>query len=78
MAVSYIKLFKLLIDKKTKKKALYELARVSPSTIGKTGRGEPVSIEMVEKVCLALGCTADDVLDFIPEIPDSATADNEE
>lgn len=78
MAVSYSKFFKLLIDKKTKKKALCELARVSPSTIGKTGRGEPVSIEMVEKVCLALGCTADDVLDFIPEIPNSATADNEE
>lgn len=60
MAVSYNKLFKLLIDKKMKKKELCELAGVSISTIGKMGRGAPVSIEMVEKVCLALGCTADD------------------
>lgn len=57
MAVSYNKLFKLLIDKKMKKKELCELAGVSISTIGKMGRGAPVSIEMVEKVCLALGCT---------------------
>ena len=78
MAVSYNKLFKLLIDKKMKKKELCELAGVSASTIGKMGRGEPVSIEMVEKICLALGCTADDVLDFIPESPDNGTSDNVE
>ena len=60
MAVSYNKLFKLLIDKKMKKKELCELG-VSASTIGKMGLGGPVSIEMVEKVYLALGCTADDV-----------------
>ena len=58
MAVSYNKLFKLLIDKKMKKKELCELAGVSASTIGKMGHGEPVSVEMVERVCLALGCTA--------------------
>lgn len=52
MAVSYNKLFKLLIDKKMKKKELCELAGVSASTIGKMGRGEPVSIEMVEKSVL--------------------------
>ena len=75
MAVSYNKLFKLLIDKKMKKKELCELAGVSASTIGKMGRGEPVSIEMVEKICLALGCTADDVLDFIPESPNNGTTE---
>lgn len=45
MAVSYNKLFKLLIDKKMKKKELCELAGVSASTIGKMVRGEPVSVE---------------------------------
>ena len=64
MAVSYNKLFKLLIDKKMKKKELFELAGVSASTIGKMGRGEPVSVEMVERVCLALECTPNDVLEF--------------
>ena len=78
MAVSYNKLFKLLIDKKMKKKELCELSGVSASTIGKMGRGESVSIEMIEKVCLALGCTADDVLDFIPDRIDTGTAENRE
>lgn len=64
MAVSYNKLFKLLIDKKMKKKELCELAGASASTIGKMGRGEPVSVEMVERVCLALECTPNDVLEF--------------
>ena len=64
MAVSYNKLFKLLIDKKMKKTELCELAGVSASTIGKMGRGEPVSVEMVEKVCLALECTPNDILEF--------------
>ena len=64
MAVSYNKLFKLLIDKKMKKKELFELAGVSASTIGKMGRGEPVSVEMVERVCFALECTPNDVLEF--------------
>ena len=67
MAVSYNKLFKLLIDKRMKKKELCELAGVSASKIGKMRRNEPVSIEMVEKVCLTLGCTANDVLEFIPD-----------
>lgn len=78
MAVSYNKLFKLLIDKKMKKKELCELAGVSASTIGKMGRGEPVSVEMVEKVCLALDCSADDVLEFIPDIPDKEKFGNVE
>ena len=50
MAVSYNKLFKLLIDKKMKKKELCELSGVSASTKGKMGRGESVTIEMIEKV----------------------------
>lgn len=45
-------------------KELCELAGVSASTIGKMGRGEPVSVEMVERVCLALECTPNDVLEF--------------
>jgi len=39
---------------------------------------ENLFLEMVEKICLALGCTADDVLDFIPDSPDNGTADNVE
>lgn len=67
MVVSYNRLFKLLIDKRMKKKELCELAGISISTIGKMGRNEPVSIEMVGRICLALGCGASDVVEFFPD-----------
>ena len=50
-----------------KKKELCEKANVSPSTMSKLGRNETVSIEIIENICLALNCTANDVLDFIPD-----------
>lgn len=58
MKISYNKLFKLLIDKNMKKKELCEKAGISSSTIVKMGRQEPVSVELIGKICLALGCTA--------------------
>lgn len=67
MAISYNKLFKLLIDKKMKKKELCELAGVSPSTISKMGRNEIVSMEVVAKICLKLNCTVDDILEIEPD-----------
>ena len=67
MKISYNKLFKRLIDKNMKKKELCEKAGISSSTIVKMGRQEPVSVELIGKICLALGCTANDVLEFLPE-----------
>lgn len=64
MKISYNRLFKLLTDKNMKKKDLCEKAGISSSTIVKMGRQEPVSVELICKICLALGCTADDVLEF--------------
>ena len=67
MAVSYNKLFKLLIDKKMKKKELCELANVSASTLSKMGRDEIVSMEVVARICLALNCSVDDILEILPD-----------
>lgn len=67
MAVSYNKLFKLLIDKKMKKKELCALAGVSLSTMSKMGRGETVSMDVVGKICMTLDCSVDDILDFLPD-----------
>ena len=50
-----------------KKKDLCEKAGISSSTIVKMGWQEPVSVEWIGKICLALGCTADDVLEFFPD-----------
>ncbi len=69
MAVSYKKLWKLLIDKDMRKKDLEEQAKVSHYTVSKMYRGENITIDMLEKICRALNCTPDDVMEFIPDEP---------
>ena len=66
MAVTYKKLFKLLIDKDMKKQDLAEQAQISPAPISKMAAGENVTMEVVEKVCRALKVTVNDIADFIP------------
>ena len=66
MAVSYNKLWKLLIDKNMKKKELAEKAGISIATITKMGKdGAVVSSEVLVKICLALDCTMDDIVEII-------------
>ena len=50
MAVSYKKLFKMLIDRDMKKKTLCEKAKVSQGTISRMAKDEPVSMEIVAKI----------------------------
>ena len=69
MGVSYAKLFKLLIDKKMKKKDLIVAAGISPSTMAKLGKDEYVSIEVLVKVCIALGVNIGDVMDVVDTAP---------
>ena len=73
MAVSYNRLFKILIDRKMMKKELCKLADVSPSTISKMGRDEIVSLEVIARICLTLNCTVDDILEIIPDSPGNGT-----
>jgi DNA-binding Xre family transcriptional regulator len=68
MAVSYKKLWKLLIDKDIKKKDLSPLAGISPATITKMGKGGHVTTEVLVKICNALNCNVDDILEFIPSV----------
>ena len=67
MAVSYKKLWKLLIDKDIKKKDLSAMAGVSPATITKMGKNGHVTTEVLIKICTALDCTIDDIIDIIPD-----------
>lgn len=67
MAISYNRLWKLLIDRKMKKKDLVETAGVSWSTIVKMGRDEHVSTEILVKICAALECDVDEVMEIVPE-----------
>jgi DNA-binding Xre family transcriptional regulator len=65
MAVSYKKLWKLLIDKDIKKKDLSAKAGVSPATITKMGKNGHVTTEVLLKICTALNCGVDDIMEIV-------------
>lgn len=67
MAVSYKKLWKLLIDKDIKKKDLSAKAGISPATITKMGKGGHVTTEVLLKICTALNCRIEDIVEVIPQ-----------
>lgn len=67
MAVSYKRLWHILLDRNMKKKELAELAGITPYTLKKMGRNENVSTEAIGKICGVLGCTADDIMEFTRE-----------
>jgi DNA-binding Xre family transcriptional regulator len=65
MAVSYKKLWKLLIDHDMKKKDLAKAADISNYTITKMSKGENVTVETLTKICTTLGCTMDDIVEIV-------------
>ena len=65
MAVSYKKLWKLLIDKDIKKKDLCAKAGISPATITKMCKGGHVTTEVLLKICTALDCGVDDIMEIV-------------
>ena len=66
MAISYKKLWKLLIDKDLKKKDLRHLAGISASSITKLGKNENVNTEILERICKALDCDISDIMEMLP------------
>ena len=66
MAASYKKLFKLMIDREIKSKDLAAQAGISPTTLAKMKKdGAVVSSEVLVKICTALECTMDDIVEII-------------
>ena len=61
-AVTYTKLWKLLLDKKLKRTDLKEIAGISSSTLAKLGKDEYVSMESIDRICAALKCDISEVL----------------
>lgn len=64
MAVTYKKLFHLLIDKDIQASALTEKAGFSANILTRLRKEQYVSLDSVEKICLALDCKVDDMLEF--------------
>lgn len=67
MKISYTKLFKLLIDKNLKKRGLWEKAEASAGTFLNIGHDDPVSAGLIGWICLAPGCTAGDIAEFLSD-----------
>ena len=67
MSVDYSGLWKLCIDKKMNKSELKNSAHISFNAVAKMGKGEPVSLETLEKVCKTLGCNIGDIVSFTPD-----------
>lgn len=65
MAVSYDKLWKLLIDKKMNRTDLKEAAGISFNVLAKMGKGETVSMDSLGKICKTLSCDIADVMEFV-------------
>ncbi len=67
MAVSYKKLWILLIEKDMKKTDLRIQSGISTGALAKLGRNENVNTEVLAKICKTLDCNIDDIMEFIPE-----------
>ncbi len=68
MKVSYNKLWKLLVDKKMSKADLRRTAEIAPNTLTKMRKDEPVSIDVLLRICDKLDCNIGDMLDVVREI----------
>lgn len=64
MAVRYNKLWKILIDKKMRKKDLQEAAHITHYQMVKLARDENITTEIIGSICKALNCTPDEIMEF--------------
>ena len=78
MAISYNKLWKLLIDKGMNKTELGLAAGVSTSTISKLGKNETINMESMMKICRVLDCDIGDIVEMIEDTDQPLKSDEEE
>lgn len=64
MRVSYLGLWKLLLDNRMKKQDLVEKVGLSSTTVAKMGRDEPVSNKVIEKICNYFNCSVNDIISY--------------
>ena len=67
MAISYNKLWKLLIDKKMSKADLRKAAGIAPNTMTRLRRDEEVTLAVLNKICMTLEVDIGDIMEFLPE-----------
>ena len=74
MKISYLPLWKLLLDKKLKKTDLLKLADISTTTLTKLSKDQSVGMEVMARLCTVLNC---DIADIVVMVPDENTNKNE-
>ena len=67
MTRSYKKLWHILLDRDMSRSQLREKAGISTNALAKLGKDESLPLETLEKVCAALDCTLDDILEYVPD-----------
>lgn len=67
MKINYNNLWKLMIDKGLNKSELREITGIGTNTLAKLSKNQPVSMEVLMKVCEKLDCDLTDVCEFIKE-----------
>lgn len=67
MAISYNRMWKLLIDKKMSKADLRKMADIAPNTMTKLRRDEPVNLAVLGRICDVLNCDYGDLIQYMPE-----------
>ena len=67
MAISYNKLWKLLVDKKMSKADLRKAAGIAPNTMTRLRRDEEVTLSVLHKICSTLEVDIGDIMEFLPE-----------
>lgn len=67
MTISYNRLWKLLIDKKMKKKELSQLAGVGHMVLTRMAHGESITTDSLLKICVALNCSFDDIMEIVED-----------
>lgn len=72
MLISYNRLWKLLIDKRISKSELKATVKMSPNTLAKLGKNEPVSMDVLIRICETLNCDIGDIIELVPDQEDSS------
>ena len=67
MAISYNRLWKRLIDHDLSKTDMMRRANISTNVLARLGKGAPISMESMEKICKVLNCNIGDVMEFVPD-----------
>ena len=65
MAFNYSKLWKIMLDRKMRKKDLMALTGITPGTMAKMGHGRSVNLETIGRICKVLNLNVGDIVDFV-------------